>query len=263
MSDFLIIGGGINGLLLARELAAAQADVVLLEKGECCREASWAGGGIVSPLYPWRYPAEITALATWAQNFYPELAQTLLSDTGIDPEFSQSGLLMLDAEDESQALQWATDNCRRLESVDHNFIYHHESKLAPGFGSGLWMPDVANIRNPQLGKALIADLQQRENVSIVQRCQVESFERKGAKVVAVESRIENQKRRFEAQQVILCTGAWSGSLARKLLVTINVEPVKGQMLLYRIKGDLVNSIVLTRGRYAIPRRDGHLLVGST
>ncbi|MGH8463018.1 MAG: FAD-dependent oxidoreductase, partial [Pseudomonas sp.] len=57
MDDFLIIGGGVMGLLTARELAQAGASVTIVEQGLCCQEASWAGGGIVSPLYPWRYSA--------------------------------------------------------------------------------------------------------------------------------------------------------------------------------------------------------------
>jgi glycine oxidase len=55
MSDFVVIGGGVMGLMLSRQLLQAGASVTLLEAGQCGREASWAGGGIVSPLYPWRY----------------------------------------------------------------------------------------------------------------------------------------------------------------------------------------------------------------
>ena len=64
MSDVLIIGGGIIGLLTARELAQAGAQITLLEMGQIGRESTWAGGGIVSPLYPWRYADSITALAS-------------------------------------------------------------------------------------------------------------------------------------------------------------------------------------------------------
>ncbi len=66
-SDFQIVGGGVIGLLTARELALAGATVTVIERGTCCSEASWAGGGIVSPLYPWRYSAAVTALASQAQ----------------------------------------------------------------------------------------------------------------------------------------------------------------------------------------------------
>ena len=63
MTDFLVIGGGISGLLTAYYLRQAGESVALLERGLVGHESSWAGGGIISPLYPWRYPDSITALA--------------------------------------------------------------------------------------------------------------------------------------------------------------------------------------------------------
>jgi glycine oxidase len=51
-------------------------------------------------LYPWRYSPAVTALATLAQAFYP----ALINETGIDPKYEQTGLLMLDAGDEADAL---------------------------------------------------------------------------------------------------------------------------------------------------------------
>ena len=62
-ADYLIVGGGVIGMMLARQLAHAGATVTLVDRGACGREASWAGGGIVSPLYPWRYPAAVSRLA--------------------------------------------------------------------------------------------------------------------------------------------------------------------------------------------------------
>ncbi|MCP5345681.1 MAG: FAD-dependent oxidoreductase [Pseudomonadales bacterium] len=263
--DFLIVGAGINGLLLARELANAEpgAEILLLERGECCREASWAGGGIVSPLYPWRYGAPVTALASWAQAFYPQLAMELLEHTGVDPELEQTGLLMLDAEDESQALAWAALNQRSMKKVRPEFFHRQEPGLAIGFTSGLWMPDIANVRNPRLGLALLADLRSRSNVTVREHSPVSEFETAEGQVTGVVARSEGREERFRAGQVILCSGAWSGELAATLNLNLSVEPVKGQMLLYRFPRAPVNGIVLTGGRYLIPRRDGHLLVGST
>ena len=67
MCDVVVIGAGIIGMLTARELHEAGYKVAILEQGEVARESSWAGGGILSPLYPWRYPAAVNHLAALSQ----------------------------------------------------------------------------------------------------------------------------------------------------------------------------------------------------
>ena len=269
MSEFLIIGGGVIGLLVARELAAAGAKVTLVEQGQCCRESSWAGGGIVSPLYPWRYSPAVTALASQAQQAYPQLVTQLLDETGIDPEFERTGLLMLDAKDEEEALQWAATNDKALYPVAPSFIYDREAELAPGFGKGLWMPDIANIRNPRLGQALLGSLQRnphtriRENTRVLSLHTITSGTSRGRRVSHVEVLCEGVVELLGAEHVIITAGAWSGGLLETLDVSLPVVPVKGQMLLFRPPRRLLETIVLTDGRYLIPRRDNYLLMGST
>lgn len=82
----VIVGGGVIGLLTAFNLASEVQSVVLLDRSNVGQESSWAGGGIVSPLYPWRYSPAVTALAHWSQDFYPQLAERLFAATGVDPE---------------------------------------------------------------------------------------------------------------------------------------------------------------------------------
>src|SRR5574344_978526 len=119
----VVVGGGVIGLLSALMLARSGMRVTLLERQQVGREASWAGGGIVSPLYPWRYSPAVTALAHWSQDFYPQLGERLLAESGIDPEVHVTGLYWLDLEDEDEALAWAKQEGRPLTAVDIQSVY--------------------------------------------------------------------------------------------------------------------------------------------
>ena len=265
ISDFQIIGGGINGLLLARELAGAGARVTLIEKGELGREASWAGGGIVSPLYPWRYSESITALANWAQDYYPSLAHELHSETGIDVELNATGLLMLDADDRDQACSWARHYSRELTEVNADQIYRREPGLRAGFCHGLWMPEVANVRNPRLLQALITSIMANDRVEVLMGSEVSSWEYQGDRLthLLLSSPESSAQSKLPVANLVVTAGAWSGVLLGQLGVSIDVHPVKGQMLLFKFEQPPLRSIVLTAGRYLIPRQDGYLLAGST
>jgi glycine oxidase len=49
-AEVIIVGGGVIGLSIARELAhRGVSDIVLVDKGEPGQEASWAAGGILAP----------------------------------------------------------------------------------------------------------------------------------------------------------------------------------------------------------------------
>jgi len=161
VSDFIIIGGGVLGMLSARELAANGASVTLLERAEPGRESSWAGGGIVSPLYPWRYPDSVTALAGWSQQHYPALATELIEDTGIDPELYPCGLLVLAPAEQDTALDWAQRHAQTIEVIDRHRLHELEPAMVGAADSAIWLARVANLRNPRLSQALQADIEHR------------------------------------------------------------------------------------------------------
>lgn len=261
--DVAIVGGGVIGMLVARELSDEGLTVALFERGPCGGEASWAGGGIVSPLYPWRYLDAVTALASRAQEAYPSLSAALLEETGIDPELEPCGLLMLDAEDEAEALAWARRKGRRMQSVDREFLQARQPALARAFRRGLWMPDVANVRNPRLVQALKRSLEQR-GVVIREHHEAGDVTRLHGAVDALWVRDSaGEEHRVVADHYVFCAGAWTGRLLRGIGQPIAVEPVRGQMLLFELPERILHEIVLHQGRYLIPRRDHHVLVGST
>lgn len=255
----LMVGGGAIGLLGALELAQAGEQVVLVERGSLGGESSWAGGGIVSPLYPWRYAAAVTALVHWSQDFYPGLGGTLLAQTGIDPQVHATGLYWLDLEDEPDAVLWAQREARYLHKVEMSRVYGALPVLGGGFTSAIHMPDVANVRNPRLVKALRAALLALPNVRVYERTEVTGFLHKGGQIGGVLTSVGE----MHAERVVLAAGAWSGQLLTSLGLELPVVPVKGQMILYKCAEDFLPAMVLAGGRYAIPRKDGHILVGST
>ncbi|MHB0766681.1 glycine oxidase ThiO [Stutzerimonas sp. NM35] len=257
--EIIIIGGGVIGLLSAYQLASAGLRVVLLESGETGAEASWAGGGIVSPLYPWRYSSAVTALAHWSQDFYPGFGDSLHEQTGIDPEVYETGLYWLDLHDEDEALGWAERQGRPLQRVAMERVRAAVPALGEGFSKAVFMPGVANVRNPRLLRALREALARMTNVRVVAHCPVTGFVRESGRVLGVQTAQGDMR----AERVVVAAGAWSGELLATLGLALPVKPMKGQMILFKCAEDFLPSMVLAKRRYAIPRRDGHVLVGST
>jgi len=254
----IIVGAGVMGMMQARDLAAKGINVVLLDKGVCGGEASWAGGGIISPLYPWRYSNAVTALASWSQAYYPNLIQTLEAETEIDPQITRHGLLMLDVSDKERALAWSSENQSWLQEVDEPFIYDLEPGLREGLQQGMWMSQVSSVRNPRLLKSLYMSLLHNPLVEIREESAVVSFSSDGYRVLGVETITGDI---IQGDKVVLCTGAWSQSVSGD--EKIQIQPAKGQMVLFDAQPGLVNRIVLSNGQYLIPRRDGKVVAGST
>ncbi len=250
------------GMLTAHELINKGFKVNLFDKGLAGQESTWAGGGIISPLFPWRYDDSISQLAAQSQSIYSNTLDELREFSDIDPEYHRSGLLMLDCDDSKEAAIWSKQFSAPMESINvpqlnNNFEFINES-----FSHGLWMPQIHQIRNPRFASLVKQSLLNR-GVTFYENTDITKIDIKNNNIQA----IHGLSHRYHADTTIITTGAWTGDFLNHINneedPEINVHPVHGQMLLLKLETPLFTEIVLHDGRYIIPRSDGHVLIGST
>lgn len=257
-TDCIVVGGGLLGMLTAHFLVREGLSVAVLDRGAICRESSWAGGGILSPLVPWQYPAAVSELVCWSQRYYPFLAAELLDTTGIDPEWLQSGLLMADCSLDTEISAWSGKFRSQVLAVAPGELQALEPVLSPAVGASLLLPDVAQLRNPRLCKALAASLS-RQGVNFHEHVAASGLIVSKGGIQGVTTGTGT----MSAGRVVIAGGAWSPQILAGHGPVLPVSPVRGQMIQFQAPPGLLRHIILRDGYYLVPRRDGLVLAGST
>jgi glycine oxidase len=253
----LIIGGGIIGCASALALAQAGCKVTLVERATLGAESSWAGAGLLSALLPWDYRDALVRLLDQSRAMYPAWLEGLRS-SGIDPEYRSSGLLVLPPYDLSEALHWAHSSAELVEELPAR---HLEPSLAVD-SAGLWMPQVAQVRNPRLLRALRIILAQR-GVTVHEGTPITAWRSAGERITGAQT----PQGVLEADHYVIAAGAWSGAalgtLGGEHGAQLPIKPMRGQIVLYKSTPGRLRHMLYCDGFYLIPRDDGHILAGST
>ncbi|MEQ3637184.1 FAD-dependent oxidoreductase [Alcanivorax sp.] len=255
MSDVLVVGGGIVGLLGALELTRRGRKVTILDAPVPYPPASWAGGGILSPLYAWRYSDAMNRLSVDAFSRYQQILDECVAAEipGCNAVLHGGGLWVKTAgEDAVRAHQWAERWRVPVRAMS-------AGNLMPGatVGAGFLFPSLGNIRNPSLLKILRTYLQKLEvrfELAEVNQVLPSVY---GGRVVATDGR------QWQSDTVVISAGHAAAELLSSMKTGLPLFPAKGEMLLYRMKPDKVPAVMLTERGYMIPRQDGSVLVGST
>lgn len=240
-----------SGLSTALALLQRGYAVTLLDRGNVGGESSWAGGGILSPLLPWDYAEPVFTLALASMGAYSDWIKSLELSSGLSTEYWTCGMKVLGASEHETSLDWCRAQGLRATLTNED----------------LWLPDIAQVRNPRLIEALRITILKLGG-TIHTGCEVTAITAEGARLV----QMQTSRGTFSADRYVLATGAWSGTLLPALeslhtqpdlVGSPNIRPIRGQMLLFKLEPSLLNTIMYRNGLYLIPRRDGHILVGST
>ncbi len=266
LNRILIIGGGIAGLSIAWKLAKTGAQIVLFERGNLAREASWAAAGMLAA-HVEAEPGEDALLpfALEAQKRWPAFAQELSAASGMDAGYRETGTLFVAARrDDVGVLQQRHDylNARGLglEWCDGDDLRRAEPFLHPRITRALLSKRDHQADNRLTVQALIAACK-KAGVELRENSAVEKVIIKDKRVSGVVVKGET----IAADCVVLAAGAWSGGIDGLAEFAPPVFPMKGQVLALQMDAQrpLMRHVVWTPRAYFVPRADGRLIIGAT
>lgn len=264
MTDVIVVGAGIMGLLTARELARASLQVLLLEKGQPGTGTTWASAGIISP-HGSSGAADLAGeagrqLRLPSYDLWLELPNAIREESGMDIEFHLSGVLLLALnEDEKIGIQKkaVTRQWGGTEWVEPERLLEEEPSLATNLAGALLVKG-GNVEVRRLGPALEMACH-RAGVEIKTAVMSQEIIVSGNRVQGVRTTAGD----FKAPVVVICAGIGSAHLAGAQPAP-PITPQRGQMASLDTRGTGVRHVVMTVGDpYFVPRADGKLILGAT
>ncbi len=250
--DVVIVGGGVIGLSLAWRLRQNGASVLVVEKGEPWREATYAAGGMIAHCDPGTPPALQEMVAASAR-MYAGFVRDLRAEAFQSPDLRDAGTIaFLEADDELPACAGA----RLLEEAKLAEL----EPLVTLRGRACLLPE-SSIDPRKLGRAL-EKAARTLGVDFVTGAAVNEVAVLGRRATGVRT----SKSFYAADKVVNCAGAWAADIKPLGMPT---RPVKGQIacLVPQSAGHraspIVQHVVRSSEVYIIPRSDGRILLGAT
>jgi len=245
--DAIVVGAGIIGLSLARELRKQNASVLVVERGEPGREASYAAGGMLANCGD-ETPSLLQPLASVSAEMYPEFVHELEDESGEKVDLRSEGTLFFpgpghDIEHISGAVPLPAPLNQiepALTAANRSVVFLKERSVCPR----------------ALTHAAFKAAKHR-GVDIASGSNVLAVEFSEGRAIGVKT----DRTFYGAGTVVNCAGAWAGQIAP---YSIPTRPVKGQMVCFAMPArEFLRHVVRCPEIYLIPRSDGRLLAGAT
>jgi glycine oxidase len=260
-SDVVLVGGGVIGCALARELAERGARVAVVERAEPGSEASGAAAGMLSPQAESIERTPFFDLCLASRELHRVWARELAGETGIEVGYRRCGVLRCLFDEEAaplaEAFSWQRSLGLAVEPLDAcSAAARTEKRISDAVRGALFFPEDGLVDGARLTHALAVSARARgARIHVgetVRRCLL----REGRCVG-----VETGSGTLSAGQVVIAAGAWSGFDAG-LPFSIPVGPVRGQIV--ELAADFELPTIVQDDRvYVVPRPGGRVLAGAT
>jgi glycine oxidase len=260
MTDVIIVGGGVIGLLSALRLAQAGLSVEVFEQSDPATESSWAGLGVLSPSAAPNRPPELVQLMQASLELYPALADELRAQTNIDVCLRQEGMLHVALDEADWKALSADAELQRAADVPVVELSAREAHmlepcLSEDIAGAFHFMHGWQVDNLRLNSALIMAVREA-GVPLHAWQAVKRIVRAGEHVAGVQVGHHTHLARW----VVVAAGAWSGVLEG---VSLPMRPAKGQALTLQMSADVVSHVIDSHLGYIVPRLAGRMVVGAT
>jgi glycine oxidase len=259
--DVAIAGGGIIGCSIAFELAGAGLRVVVLDRQEPGREASWAAAGMLSPGPDAPGALPLVPLAKESHRRYPAFVAQIENASLQPVAFARNGTLEVfsgadaDAARDAMVAQYAS-LAIPCEAISLAGAHEREPSLGPEIPAAAWLPDEATIEPRALIRAVIAACKRRGVEFRSGRAVTEILRNATTGAVAG---VQTGNEKIHTEHVVVAAGSFCASFT----ATAPTHPVKGQILALRHPTLRLARVLRSEKAYVVPRRDGRLIAGST
>ena len=260
--DVAIIGGGIIGGAIAFELAQRKLRVVILDRQQPGREASWAAAGMLAPVPDSPADAPLMPLAKASFKLYPDFVAAVESASGAGTGFRRKPTIhaFFPPQGESERDSMITD-LRRVnvaaEPISTAEARAAEPALSESVQAAVLLPKEASIEPRLLTEAVFAAAAQH-GAQIRTGTAVASLLQEGSRVTGVIA----GGSKIAAGRVVLAAGCYSGEI-EGLGPYAPTHPVRGQMVALRPEDSQLSHVLRSNRGYVVPRNNGNVVAGST
>jgi len=264
----LIIGGGIIGLSIAWRLTGIGKKVIIVEKKNLAKEASWAAAGMLNGRLDLK-PSEKKLLPIFEKShvIWPEFVTELENKSGKNIDYRKDGTLMLacDLNEEIKLknnYNFLKNNKVNITWLSGDQIRDKEPYVSNNVLSGFFSPDDNHVNNRYILDALITILKKNKNNCIFkENTEVEEIIINKNQVIGVKTKDEIIK----TKEIIVCSGAWTSKIKNIEINEAPIRPVKGQIICLKTPNNisLLKHILWSENVYLVPKNGSYLIIGAT